>query len=241
MPTAPAARCQRSRLPPKWLPPSTSLPFPRYPSPRRPKAQRQTCPRTPPPTPTPTRRRGTDLRLRVRDLRRGPPPRWAQARAAGISRWGRWERARGGDRWVSGLPQGAAEERRWCRADGAERSGAWPRQGRGPPEPSMDRGTCSRRMAMTQLRACSHRWSTGLWAAARVAVGTGMASVGRSLAEACPAGDRRGTWTAVLGVGWVMLAEEALVPRGASADGPHAGAVYPATCTGGRSAPPLPP
>jgi len=45
----------------------------------------------------------------------------------------------------------------------------------------------------------------------------------------------------MLGVGWVVLAEEALVPRGASAEGPHAEAIYPATCTGGRSAPPLNP
>ena len=59
-----------------------------------------TCPRTP----TPTRSRGDDLRLRVRDLRRGSPPRGAQARAAG-SRWGSCERARGGDRWASGLPR----------------------------------------------------------------------------------------------------------------------------------------
>jgi len=37
--------------------------------------------------------------------------------------------------------------------------------------------------------------------------------------------------------GWVVLALEALVPRGASAVGPLAGALYPATCNRGRSAP----
>jgi len=91
------------------------------------------------------------------------PPLWTApemgvARAAG-SRWGRCERAR----CVHGLPPGGAEGRGWCRADGAERRRAWPPQGRGPPETSMDGGTCSRRMAMTQLRACSCRWLVGLW------------------------------------------------------------------------------
>ena len=114
-------------------------------------------------TPTPTRSRGTHRRLRVPDLRRGRPPRCAEARAAGSSRWGSCERARGGGRCVYGLPRGGAEEPGWCRADGVGRRRAWPRQGRGPPESSMDRGTCRRRMAMTQLRACSCRWSMGLW------------------------------------------------------------------------------
>jgi len=76
--------------------PSTTLPFPPKPSPLHARAKRQACPRTPTPTPTPTRSRGTDRRLRVLDLRRGPPPRWAQARAAGSSRWGSCERARAG-------------------------------------------------------------------------------------------------------------------------------------------------
>jgi len=150
------------------------------PSPLRPKAKRRPCTPTPTPTPTPTRSRATDGRLRGRDLCRGPPPRWAQARAAGSSRWGSCERARAGGRWVSG-------------------------------------------------------------AAARLGVGAGVASVRVRWTEACPARGRRGTWTAVLGVGWVVLPEEALVPSGASAEGPHARSIYPATCTGGRSAPPLNP
>ena len=179
--------------------PCTTPPFPPKPPPLHPKAKRLTCPRTPTPTPTPTRSRGTDRRLRVRGLRRGQlvvevgrrgvgrahrwrlqGRRWAEARAAGSSRWGSDERARAGSRCVSE-------------------------------------------------------------AAARVPVRTGVASVGTSWTEACPAAGPQRTWTAVLVVGWVVLAEEALVPRGASPEGPHAGSFYPATCTGGRSAPTLNP
>ena len=81
----------------------------------------------------------------------------------------------------------------------------------------------------------------GSMAAARVAVRAVLAVVRMRWTEACLARGGRGTWTAVLGVGWVVLAAGVLLPRGASAEGPHAGAVYPATCTGGRSAPPLNP
>jgi len=42
-------------------------------------------------------------------------------------------------------------------------------------------------------------------------------------------------------VGWDVLATRALVRRVASAKGPLARSFYPATCTGGRSAPPLDP
>jgi len=41
--------------------------------------------------------------------------------------------------------------------------------------------------------------------------------------------------------GWVVLPLEARVPRVASSVSPLARAIYPATCTGGRSAPPLNP
>jgi len=46
---------------------------------------------------------------------------------------------------------------------------------------------------------------------------------------------------AVFGLGWVVLAQEAQILRVASPVGPLAGSIYPATCTGGRSAPPLNP
>jgi len=69
----------------------------------------------------------------------------------------------------------------------------------------------------------------------------GRWSRGTSWMKACSARGYRGSWTALLGVGWVVLPKEALALRGADAVGPHARATYPATCTGGRSAPPLDP
>ena len=105
-------------------------------------------------------------------------------------------------------------------------------------------GRTARAAGSSRWGSCERARAGGWWvsgAAARVAVRAELAVVRMRWMEACPARGRRGTWTAVLGAGWVVLAEEALVPRGASADGPHAGAVYPATCTGGRSAPPLNP
>jgi len=63
----------------------------------------------------------------------------------------------------------------------------------------------------------------------------------RELAGVVLSARSSGKGTAVLGLGCVVLATAALIRRGASSEGPLAGSIYPATCTGGRSAPPLNP
>jgi len=68
-----------------------------------------------------------------------------------------------------------------------------------------------------------------------------MVPSGQCWTGACSAlGIGRKGWS-VLGFDWGVLATGALIPRGASPEGPLAGSFYPATCTGGRSAPPLNP
>jgi len=114
--------------------------------------------------------------------------------------------------------------------------------GRGPCGSSMDGGACCRDEVLTQLWVCSWQGAVVQWGC-RLAGRSNGGGAEREVLDGGVLDDgATGKGQELPSGGWVVLAQEALIPRGASPESPLARAFYPATCNrGALRSPPRPP
>jgi len=105
----------------------------------------------------------------------------------------------------------------------------------GPRGPSLGGGPCCRRLSLRQRRACSPRSSMVLWGCRREGRSDGDGAVREVLGGGVLGRGSPSKLPGTLGGGQVVLAGPSCSPRGASADGPRARPIYPATDYGGSA------